>query len=75
MKLTLQRRTDSASLQEALPVRPEKAHRAAFLAKAITGNIACLEAIEDPVRGEPQPFGNLARGKQTIVARKFTHAS
>ena len=63
VKLTFQSRTDSASLQEALPVRPEKAHRAAFPAKAIAGYIACLEAIEDPVRGEPQPFGNLARGQ------------
>lgn len=65
VKLTLQRRTDAASLQEALPVRPEEAHRAALPAEAVAGNIASLEAVKHPVGGEPQPFGYLARGEKT----------
>jgi len=64
VKLTLQRRTDTTSLQEALPVRPEEAHGAAFPAESVAGNIASLEAIEHPIGGEPQPLGYLARGEE-----------
>jgi len=68
VKLTLQRRTDTTSLQEALPVRPEEAHGAAFPAESVAGNIASLEAVKHPVGGEPQPFGYLARGEKADFA-------
>jgi len=70
VKLTIQRRTDAAALQEALPVRPEEAHRAALPLEAVAGNIAGLESVEHPVGGKAQPFGYLARSEKT----DFTYA-
>ena len=67
MELRLHLRTDPASLQEGLPVGPEKTDWAALAAESITGHIACFESIEHPVGGEANPVGDLARGEEAIV--------
>jgi hypothetical protein len=68
MELRLHPRTDPASLQEALPVGPEKTDWAALATEAIAGHITCFESIEHPVGGEADPLGDLARGEKAIVA-------
>jgi hypothetical protein len=67
MKLALHPRTDPAALQEELPVRPQKAHRASLSTEAIARDIAGLESVEHPVRGEADLLGDLARGEEAIV--------
>jgi hypothetical protein len=59
VKLALHPRTDPAALQEELPVRPEEAHRASLSTEAIAGDVAGLESVEHPVRGETDPLGDL----------------
>ncbi|MGH3030983.1 MAG: hypothetical protein ACRDNE_09515 [Gaiellaceae bacterium] len=67
VKLRFHPRTDPASLQEGLPVRPKETDRAALTAEAIAGHIACFESIEHPVGREANPLGDLACSKEAIV--------